>query len=1021
MICLGRRLLILTLLLYPLSEGMGQGVGQLTVPDGFTVEKVAGPPLVRYPMMANFDERGRLYVAESAGMNLRANELEEQLPNLIRRLEDTDGDGIFDKSTVFADKMTLPMGALWYRGALYVASPPNIWKLEDTDDDGVADVRQVIVSKFGYTGNAASIHGCFLGPCGRIYWCDGRHGHEFRDEKGNIVSQGLAARIFSCKPDGSDVEVFCGGGMDNPVEVTFTSEGEMLGTVAIFLSRPQRRDALVHWMYGGAYPHHPCVSEFKRTGDLLGPVSLFGQVAPAGVMRYRDDQFGSEYANNIFLAQFNTHKVVRTVIERSGSTYRSTDEDFFVSDSIDFHPTDVLQDADGSLLVIDTGGWFRIGCPLSQIAKPEVLGGIYRIRKAGQKPPADPRGFKLDFATLTTDELVGLLDDERFVVRDRALDTLAQRGSDSISALQKALENPSTRVRRNAVWALSRIGSSEATAVLHRAANDTTESVQLAAVHSLAVLRDAQALPILQRLIIEATPPVRREAATALGRIGNAEAVPAILQSLNDPVDRLLEHALIYALIEIDDRESTLPGLSATSPQVRRASLIALDQMDHGQLTRELVTPLLDTTDPLLQQAALEVITRHEGWSGEIIRLLSDWLKSTDLTSSQQAMARGALLAFIKEDQIQTLMADALAAPSTPPAVKQLLLEVIQRSALESLPTSWQQALSQLLKADDEWRLQTVVALTSLSSPQLDDQMRQMLTQAELADELRIAVLNAMGKRLKEVDARSFAALLSRLSPQTAILDRLKAAEVLSKLPLADGQLMAVAPYLSQAEPLELPALAEAFANRTSPEVGTAFVRHLASAPGLSSLPAARLRTIVSSYPQAVQSAAEPLLQRLEAQSAMQQSRMLELQPALAHGDPARGKELFFGKRAACFACHKVQGEGGAVGPDLSKIGEIRNANDLLEAIVFPSATFARGYESYSVATVDGRVLAGIIARETPDAIFLIDAQRSETRIARDDVEQMAPSKVSIMPQGFDTSLSPNELADLVAFLQSLK
>jgi len=88
----------------------------LRVPEGFSVEVVAGAPLVQHPLMAGFDEQGRLYVADNAGLNLSAEELEKQLPNSIRRLEDTDGDGRFDKATTFADKMTFPQGAAWFRG-----------------------------------------------------------------------------------------------------------------------------------------------------------------------------------------------------------------------------------------------------------------------------------------------------------------------------------------------------------------------------------------------------------------------------------------------------------------------------------------------------------------------------------------------------------------------------------------------------------------------------------------------------------------------------------------------------------------------------------------------------------------------------------------------------------------------------------------------------------------------------------------------------------------------------------------
>src|SRR5262245_32782195 len=283
----------------------------IQVPDGFTVERIAASPLVERPIMACFDEQGRLYVGDSAGVNLRFEDLLKGPPHRMVRLEDTDGDGKFDKSIVVADKLTFPMGALCDRGDHHVRRPPSGWKLSDPDGDGVFRKREDLVTRFGSNGNAADIHGPFLAPDGWFYWTDGRHGHSIDRPDGSRM-QGSAARVFRCRPDGSQIEVVCGGGMDNPVEIAFTEEGEPLVTCALFLSQPKRVDVIFHAIEGGVFPHHEgVIREFKRTGDLLPSVVDVGWVAPSGLLRYRSGAFGKDYTDNFFTAQFNTHKVQR--------------------------------------------------------------------------------------------------------------------------------------------------------------------------------------------------------------------------------------------------------------------------------------------------------------------------------------------------------------------------------------------------------------------------------------------------------------------------------------------------------------------------------------------------------------------------------------------------------------------------------------------------------------------------------------------------------------------------------------
>jgi putative heme-binding domain-containing protein len=170
-----------------------------------------------------------------------------------------------------------------------------------------------------------------------------------------------------------------------------------------------------------------------------------------------------------------------------------------------------------------------------------------------------------------------------------------------------------------------------------------------------------------------------------------------------------------------------------------------------------------------------------------------------------------------------------------------------------------------------------------------------------------------------------------------------------------------------------------------------------------------------------VKKQASKLTERLNVDAAKQKARLDELEPLAKGGSLEQGRDIFFGNKASCSACHAINNKGGGVGPDLGKIGAIRSGRDLLESIVFPSASFARGFEPYVVETKTGKTHSGILARETTDAIYLLSTDRVEIRIGRTEIDTFAPGRVSIMPQGLETTLSRSELQDLLAYLQSLR
>jgi len=994
------------------------------VPEGFTVEMVAAPPLVEHPMMACLDDQGRLYVAESVGVNLKAEELLASPPHRIRRLEDTDGDGRFDRSILFADKMSLPMGVLWYRGALYCASPPSLWRLEDRDGDGQAEARTEIVTRFGFTGNAADIHGPFLGPDGWIYWTDGRHGHTIERPNGPVMT-GKAARIFRCRPDGTEVEVVCGGGMDNPVEVAFTDEGEPFATVDILISRPSRIDAIIYVIEGGTYPHYePVLNEFKRTGDLLPAVSQLGWVAPAGLMRYRDDGFGASYRDNLFSAQFNMRRVQRHPLEREGASFRLTNEDFLVSDDPDFHPTDVLQAGDGSLFVINTGGWFRIGCPTSQVAKPEIKGAIYRVRRTGQTPPKGKGPEKLDWEKATPEALVTKLDAPEFLVRDRAIEELALRGGTTLPVLAKTLESTTTSEtsRRNAVWALSRIKSSESESLLSNALRDASPSVRLAASHVVGVNRIALASSGLLSLLKDAEPAVRRNAATALGRLRHREAIPALLDAMQPDNDRFLDHALIYALIEMGDRQGVAIGLASASPDVRRGALVALDQMEGGNLERGEVIPLAATTDKKLQHAVFGIIARHPDWAEDVLGLIEKWTTTPALNDSSREGLRETIRSFAANTKLQELVARGMTSEQVAPTTRLLLIEASSTTTLGTIPTSWVAAYRQLLAMKDHQVVgQTLGVIRALGITALDKELIRIGRDPSQPTPIRVGAWSVVTSRMPEVSELDFSTLTDQLRPETEPLLRLAAAEALGKAKLNDRQRLALALRVSQAGSLELPRLIVSFEGSADPAVASELIKALEASPGLESLSTESLNRALAAFPAEARQGASPLFKRLNPDQGDQVARLARLEPLLKGGDPKRGRTVFFGKTAACFACHTIKGEGGRIGPDLSKIGSIRSGRDLLEAIAFPSVSLVRGYEPYVLALKDGRTLSGTIGRETVDSLFLNTTDAVEIQVPRNQVEDLQQSRDSIMPKGLDTQMSPGELADLLSYLQQLK
>ena len=1057
-----------------------QTLARLQLAEGLKAELVAAEPMLRHPICFWIDPKGKMYVCESDRLtrgvldNRRyaywidddlaartvadreafykkhlGKSLEEftKYDDRIRLLVDTDDDLKMDQSFVFADGFNglvqgAGAGVLAIGDDVYYTCIPDLWKLKDTDGDGKSDKRESLHTGYGvhvaFRGH--DMHGLIMGPDGRLYFSIGDRGYNVRTAEKHLVNTDSGA-VLRCWPDGSGLEEFVTG-LRNPQELAFDSLGNLFtcdnnsdyGDISRWTFLAPGGDAGWRFAYQYKMKTGPWLREqMWLTYSDKAPASQLPVIAniadgPAGLTVYPGTAMGAQFRGKFFVSDFRgdpSRSGVRSFrVRPKGAFFEASDLEKPVWGAL---TTDVDFGPDGAMYVSDwVESWDGIG-----------VGRIYRIfdpDKAEDPLVLETAALlRSGFADLAKKKLSQLLAHPDQRVRQGAQFELARRGAQE--TLIGVLESDAVLLARlHALWGLGQIARRE----------PKNESLQNIFVQALsdrepeirgraAELAGELGLPArvrLEHMLSDSSPRARYFAALALGHLATGASLESVVRMVeeNNNTDPVLRHAGVMALAKIgsEDAEPLYHLAEHHSAAVRMAVLLALRRLKDPRVAAFLTDP----QQPLAVEAARAIydVPIREAWpilakeiasasrselilrralvanyrlgtsqhadavarfaadtsAGEALRLealelLSTWTNPENrdpflgywwpLEPRDPEIAAGA---------VRKNLAGLLAAqPAVRAAALKLAADLEIEEAAEGLLVTFRDQ-----KADSMQRGQALRALAALESEQLERLIEAGLADPEPA--VRIVARELLAARDPEAAlvAAEEALGSGEIQEQQATLD------LLGKLPPSDQQTA-----------LLRKAIEELFG-------GT-----LAEQLQLEVLEAAEHSDHAD-----LRKKAQQFRTQLPPQDPLRGYR-----ETLFGGNAGRGRELFlYRTELACVRCHQVEGRGGAVGPDLSRVAAEKTRRYLLTSLLAPSVDVDPRFATWEVENAEGRIVTGLKVADG-DQIELLQADGRKLAFPRDEIESLRMIRQSAMPDDVAGKLTRRELRDLVAFLASLR